>query len=59
MNVLKTVGKKYSDDLLFLVRFWRANQMDTLLYHEATGEDLWMAAELTQGHLTTTTWWMK
>jgi len=37
----KRVGKKNLDDLLLLARFWSVYTMDTLLSHEATGEDLW------------------
>ncbi len=39
------VGKKYPDDLLLLAWFWSVHRMDTLLSHEAAGEDLWMAAK--------------
>ncbi len=42
-SIHKRVGKMYLDDLLLLARFWSVHTMNTLLSHEATGEDLWMA----------------
>ncbi len=36
---LKKAGEKYPDDLLFLVRFWNAHLMDSLLSYEAMEED--------------------
>ncbi len=38
--IRKTVGEKYPDNLLLLVKFWSARSMDTLQSHEAAGEDL-------------------
>jgi len=51
------LGKKYTDDLLRPMRFWSVHMMDTLLSHEATGEDLWIMLTLT-GHMIMTTWQM-
>lgn len=43
--IVFTVGEKYPDDLVFLPRFWSLHPLDTLLSHEATGENLWMAVK--------------
>jgi len=40
--IQQTVGEKYLDDLLLLVRFMKCVFSGHLLSHEATGEDLWM-----------------
>jgi len=44
--LLKKGAKNYPGDLLLLGRFWSEDSMDTLLSHEARGEDLWMAIEV-------------
>lgn len=40
MSEFENVSEKYPDGLLFPVRLWSAHLMDTLLSHEATGEEL-------------------
>ncbi len=39
-NISKTVSKKFPDDLLLLSGFYSVHSIDTLLSHEATGEDV-------------------
>lgn len=39
----KLSAVKHPDDLQLLVSFWSVHSMETLLSHEATGEELWMA----------------
>ncbi len=41
-DISKTVSKKFPDDLLLLSGFYSVHSIDTLLSHEATGEDVWM-----------------
>ncbi len=58
-SIKKTVGEKYPDYILLSPGSWSAHPIDTLLSHEATGEDLWMAVKWQQtlvGHMTMTTW---
>jgi len=45
--------KKYLDDLLLPARFWNLHTMETLLSHEATGQDLWMPVKWHNWH-----WWV-
>ncbi len=42
-SIWKTKAKKFPDD--FSREFWSVHLMDSLLSHEAMGEDLWMAVE--------------
>ncbi len=44
-SIRKIVGEKYLDDLLFPTRFSSVHLMDTVLSHEAMGEDLSMAVK--------------
>jgi len=55
----KRVGKKTPDDLQLSARFWIVDTMDTLLFHEATGENLKMTVKGHMvGHMIIITWWM-
>ncbi len=49
------IGGKYPDDLILPQRFGSVHLVNTLLSHEATGEELWMAVMLV-GHGTVIAW---
>lgn len=45
LQIIQTEIKKFLDDFLLPLRFWSDHSMDTLLPHEATGEELRMTVK--------------